>query len=140
MNQLTWIGIVFCLSQSAVLSGLNLALFSLSKLELEVEAKKGDPRARRVLEFRRDANFSLVTILWGNVAVNVLLALLSGSVLAGAAGEDIVENDVILLWSEPPRLITGTDILGRLLRGIARPVSEKPSGSGWNGTETNREP
>ncbi len=354
MNQLTWIGIAFCLSQSAVLSGLNLALFSLSKLELEVEAKKGDPRARRVLEFRRDANFSLVTILWGNVAVNVLLALLSGSVLAGAAafvfstvvitvfaeiipqayfsrhalpvasrlspllrvyrvllypvarptallldlwlgregiryfrerdlrqlirlhmesseteiarvegqgalnfleiddvpldeegepidrssvlrlefadgrpvfppiepsldddflravnrsgkswvvavdpeniprlaikaddfirealfsprsfspyrhchrpivvgdeqkklggliprfqllsgaaGEDIVENDVILLWSERPRLITGTDILGRLLRGIARPVSEKLSGSGLNGTETNREP
>jgi len=32
-----------------------------------------------------NANFSLVTILWGNVAVNVLLALLSGSVLAGIA-------------------------------------------------------
>ena len=82
---LTWIGILVCLSQSALLSGLNLGLFSLSKLELRVEAKKGDDRALRVLRLRDDANFSLVTILWGNVAVNVLLALLSGSVLTGVA-------------------------------------------------------
>ena len=66
-----------------MLSGLNLAFFSLSKLELEVEAGKGNPRALRVQRARADANFLLVTILWGNVAVNVLLALLSGSVMAG---------------------------------------------------------
>lgn len=85
MDTLTWIGIFVCLSQSAMLSGLNLGLFSLSRLELQVEAQKGDPRARRVLKLRQDANFALVTILWGNVAVNVLLALLSGSVLTGVA-------------------------------------------------------
>jgi len=34
---------------------------------------------------RRDANFLLTTILWGNVGVNVLLTLLSNSVMAGAA-------------------------------------------------------
>ena len=34
-----------------------------------------------MLSLRDDANFLLDTILWGNVAVNVLLALLSGSVL-----------------------------------------------------------
>lgn len=85
MTILTWIGIFLCLSQSAMLSGLNLGLFSLGKLELEVEARKGDARARRVLQLRENANFSLVTILWGNVGVNVLLALLSGSVLTGVA-------------------------------------------------------
>ena len=37
---LLWVGVLFCLSQSALFSGLNLALFSLSKLELEVEARK----------------------------------------------------------------------------------------------------
>ncbi|TVR98703.1 MAG: DUF21 domain-containing protein [Rhodospirillales bacterium] len=83
MTLFTWIGILLCLSQSAMLSGLNLALFSLSKLELTVEARKGDPRARRALDLREQANFALVTILWGNVAVNVLLALLAGSVLSG---------------------------------------------------------
>jgi metal transporter CNNM len=83
MTLLTWLGILVCLSQSAMLSGLNLGLFSLNKLELQVEANKGDPRARRVLHIRNDANFALATILWGNVSVNVLLALLSGSVMSG---------------------------------------------------------
>jgi metal transporter CNNM len=83
MASLTWIGIGLCLAQSAVFSGLNLAVFSLGTLELEVEAKKGNRRARAVLALRDDANFTLVTILWGNVAVNVLLALLADSVLVG---------------------------------------------------------
>jgi len=57
--------------------------FSISKLELQIEVVKNNKHARRVLSLRKDANFLLVTILWGNVAVNVLLALLSGSVLTG---------------------------------------------------------
>lgn len=85
MTLLTWIGIVFCLTQSALFSGMNIGLFSLSKLQLEVEAKRGNAEARKVLALRRDANFALVTILWGNVGVNVLVALLSGSVLTGMA-------------------------------------------------------
>ncbi|MCC5857523.1 MAG: DUF21 domain-containing protein [Ectothiorhodospiraceae bacterium] len=80
---LTWIGILICLTQSAMLSGLNLGLFSLGRLELSVEARKGNPQARRMLELRKDANLVLVTILWGNVGVNVILALLSGSVMVG---------------------------------------------------------
>ncbi|MCG5495904.1 DUF21 domain-containing protein [Ectothiorhodospira variabilis] len=83
MTLLTWFGILLCLSQSAMLSGLNLGLFSLSKLELEVEARKGNKLSERVLGLREDANFALVTILWGNVGVNVLLALLSGAVMSG---------------------------------------------------------
>lgn len=85
MTLTIWIGILLCLSQSAVLSGLNLAIFSVSRLELSAAARKGDRSARRVLALREDANFVLVTILWGNVGVNVLLALLSGSVLGGLA-------------------------------------------------------
>ncbi|RQD71827.1 MAG: DUF21 domain-containing protein [Tindallia sp. MSAO_Bac2] len=80
-----WLGIILCLSQSAMLSGLNLAFFSVSKLKLELEAEKGNRNAQKVMELRKDANFLLVTILWANVAVNVLLALLSGSVLTGVA-------------------------------------------------------
>ncbi|TVQ37154.1 MAG: DUF21 domain-containing protein [Spirochaetaceae bacterium] len=78
-----WVGIALCISQSAMLSGLNLAFFSVSRLRLEVEVKKNNADARRVLALRENANFLLVTILWANVAVNVLLALLSDSVLAG---------------------------------------------------------
>ncbi len=83
MVLITWIGIIICITQSATLSGLNLAYFSISKLRLELEAAKNNKNAVRVLRLREDANFLLVTILWGNVGVNVLLALLSGSVLAG---------------------------------------------------------
>lgn len=79
---LTWIGIAFCLTQSAMFSGLNLAFFGLSRLRLEIEAKS-DRRARRILEMRKDSNFLLTTILWGNVGINVLLTLLTDSLLTG---------------------------------------------------------
>ncbi len=80
---LTWIGIFFCLSQSAMFSGLNLAYFSVSRLRLEVEAGTGNAAAKCVLELREDSNFLLTTILWGNVGINVLLTLLSNSVMTG---------------------------------------------------------
>jgi hypothetical protein len=35
-------------------------------------------------------------------------------------GDDVVDEDVILLWGEEKRIITGSDILGRLLRGIVQ--------------------
>ncbi len=34
-------------------------------------------------------------------------------------GDDVVDHDIILLWGERRRVITGADLLGRLLRGIA---------------------
>lgn len=79
---MTWIGIAFCVTQSAMFSGSNLAFYRLSRLQLEVQSKS-DERASRVLQLREDSNFLLATILWGNVAINVLLALLANSVMAG---------------------------------------------------------
>ena len=83
MEGAIWLGIGFCLLQSGLFSGLNLALLGLSRLQLEVEAKSGNPAALRILALRRDSNFLLTTVLWGNVAVNCLLTLLSDSVMAG---------------------------------------------------------
>ncbi len=99
MNALFWLGIVFCLSQSAILSGLNLGFFSLSKLDLEVEIRKGNDQAERVQELRQDANLALVTILWANVGVNVLLALLSDSILGGI-GAFLFSTVVITVFAE----------------------------------------
>ena len=82
-NILIWLGILLCLSQSAMFSGLNLAMFGVSRLRLEVEASTGDQAAKKILVLRQDSNFLLTTILWGNVAINVLLTLLSNSVMAG---------------------------------------------------------
>lgn len=80
-----WIGIAVCISQSAVFSGLNLAFFSLSRLQLEVESKQGNDSANVILSLRADSNFLLSTLLWGNVSINVLLTLLSDSVLTGVS-------------------------------------------------------
>jgi hypothetical protein len=83
METVIWVGIVLCLSQSAIFSGLNLALLGLSRLRLEAEAETGNAHAQKILMMRRDSNFLLATLLWGNVAVNCLLTLLSDSVLSG---------------------------------------------------------
>ncbi|MBU0673961.1 MAG: DUF21 domain-containing protein [Proteobacteria bacterium] len=80
-----WLGIIFCISQSALFSGLNLAVFSVSRLRLEVEVSSGNIDAEKVIKLRDDANFLLTTILWGNVGINVLLTLLSNSVLTGVS-------------------------------------------------------
>ena len=80
---LIWLGIVVCLTQSAMFSGSNLAFFSLGRMRLEAEVEKGSKQALKVLKLRNDSNFLLCTILWGNVSVNVLLAMLSDSVFTG---------------------------------------------------------
>ena len=65
-------------------SGLNLAFFSITKLKLEIESKNNNLDAIKIAKLREDSNFLLTTILWGNVSINVLLTLLSNSVMAGA--------------------------------------------------------
>ncbi|RZV34132.1 MAG: DUF21 domain-containing protein [Chromatiales bacterium] len=85
METVIWVGIFICLAHSAMFSGLNLAFFSLSRLRLEAEAGAGNAAAVKILDLRRDSNRLLTTILWGNVAINVLLTLLSNSVMLGAA-------------------------------------------------------
>lgn len=83
METIIWIGIIICISQSAMFSGLNLAFFSVSKLRLHTEVAQNNENAKKVLNAREDTNFLLTTILWGNVGINVLLTLLSNSVMAG---------------------------------------------------------
>jgi len=84
MESAIWIGIFVCLAHSAMFSGLNLAFFSLSRLRLEAEAGAGNSAAEKILTLRRNSNRLLTTILWGNVAINVLLTLLANSVMVGA--------------------------------------------------------
>lgn len=49
--------------------------------------------------------------------------------------DDVVDHDVILLWNKTRRIITGGDILGRLLRGIVQnPVLDQGSTGNSKGT------
>jgi hypothetical protein len=82
---LIWIGIAVCLIHSGLFSGLNLGLIGLGRLRLEAEANAGNEDAKRVLSLRQDSNLLLTTLLWGNVAVDCLLTILSDSVMAGVS-------------------------------------------------------
>lgn len=86
MNEIViWLLIILCLSQSAIFSGLTIGFFGLGRLKLEIEAEAGNKEAIKILHIRRDSNFLLTTLVWGNVGVNVLIALLTDSVLTGAS-------------------------------------------------------
>ena len=83
----TWIAIGLCIVQTGIFSGLNLALFSISRLRLEVEAAGGNTDASKLYALRADSNFALTTIIWGNVATNVVLTLFCLLYTSDAADE-----------------------------------------------------
>jgi hypothetical protein len=39
--------------------------------------------------------------------------------------DDVIDQDIILLWGDKKQIITGADILGRLLHGITRRVRSR---------------
>lgn len=85
METIIWIGIIFCISQSAMFSGLSFCPVNIKN----VDSSLGD----------------VVTRL---------------KVLPEKTGDDVIDEDIIIYWTNEKRIITGADILGRLLRGIAR--------------------
>ncbi|HET8687057.1 MAG TPA: CNNM domain-containing protein, partial [Methanosarcina sp.] len=62
-----------------------IGVFGLGRLRLEIEAEANNKEAIKILQIRRDSNFLLTTLLWGNIAANVLIAQLTDSVLTGAS-------------------------------------------------------
>jgi hypothetical protein len=53
-----------------------------------------------------------------DISLGKLIALLK--VMPEDDGDDVVDRDIILYWAGERRIITGSDILGRLLRGIVQ--------------------
>lgn len=47
-------------------------------------------------------------------------------VLPERPDDDVIHHDIILVWGAQRRIITGSDLLGRLLRGIATVVPTRP--------------
>jgi metal transporter CNNM len=48
------------------------------------------------------------------------------TVLPERPGDDVIHHDIILVWGAQRRIITGSDLLGRLLRDIATVVPATP--------------
>ena len=46
MSIVIWLGIVVCIVHSGMFSGLNLAFFSIGRMELEVEARNSSSTAK----------------------------------------------------------------------------------------------
>ncbi|NNL84897.1 MAG: DUF21 domain-containing protein [Myxococcales bacterium] len=128
----TWLGIALCLSQSAMFSGLNLGMLGPSRLRLRVAARGGNRGAQRILELRDDFHLLLTTVLWGNVAVNTLLALLADSVLAGVVAFGVSTVGITLFGEILPQAYVSRHAYAvagalspviRLYRAILLPVA-----------------
>ena len=59
-------------------------------------------------------------ILIKNSETNLGEAIIRLKTLSQKSGDDVIDQDIIIYWAEEKRVITGADILGRLLRGIVR--------------------
>ena len=80
---MTYVIVIILLTCSALFSGLNLGLMSLSSYELKRKAKLGNKRAAKVYPIRKTGNLLLVSLLLGNVLVNSILAVFLGSIASG---------------------------------------------------------
>lgn len=74
---------IILIAFSALFSGLNLGLMSLSTHELKRKADLGDARAQKIYPIRRNGNLLLVTLLIGNVLVISVLSIFLDSLLPG---------------------------------------------------------
>lgn len=83
--QATIIGVLLVLS--ALFSGLNFGLLSLDETELEIIMKVGTERekyyARKIYPVRRQGNYLLCTLLFGNVMANTGISILLGDLTSG---------------------------------------------------------
>jgi metal transporter CNNM len=115
-NILIWLGIIACITLSGLFSGLNLAIFSLSPLRLQIEADSGNKDAGRAFELRRNSNQVLATVIWGNVGTNVILTLLSNSVLAGLGAFFFSTAAITLLGEITPQAYFSRNALRMTVR------------------------
>lgn len=84
---------------SAIYSGLNIALMSLSKTDLRRKAKLGNVHAKRVLPLRENGHLSLASILFANVAAVSASALLLEDYFNGLIA-GVISTFVMVIFGE----------------------------------------
>jgi gliding motility-associated protein GldE len=88
------LGIGFLLVASALMSGSEVAYFSLAPADLEKIEEENSPADRRILRLKSPPGLLLATILVGNNFVNIGIVLLSDFVL-----KRILPEETVSLWS-----------------------------------------
>lgn len=104
-DNLVFLPIGFLLLLSALFSGLNLGLFTLSKNHLKYKAELGDKKAARVYKVRKDGNLLLCTLLIGNVTVNSVLSIFLGSLTSGVVASLVSIALIVLVGEVFPQAI-----------------------------------
>jgi putative hemolysin len=96
-----------CILASGFFSGSETALIGASRFRLRRLAHEGDTRAQHVLELIRDPRLLLAGILVGNNIVNILAAVMAGTLFTalygpgmGAVVATAVSTPIIVLFSE----------------------------------------
>ncbi|KDO23116.1 hypothetical protein SPRG_11960 [Saprolegnia parasitica CBS 223.65] len=104
-------GIVLLVVLAATFSGLTLGLMSLDKVGLDIviatgddklatpEEKKNATYARRIQPVRNDGHLLLTTLLFGNVAVNSIMAIVMADMTSGLLGF-LVTTVVLVIFGE----------------------------------------
>jgi len=98
-----WIAIFVLVCFSALFSGLTLGLLGLDKIGLDIVAHGENERAARnakkIKPVRANGNLLLCTLLFGNVAVNTILSIFTGSLL-GELYAMLFSTTVIVIFGE----------------------------------------
>lgn len=95
----------FLLLLSALFSGLNLGLFTLSKNHLKYKAELGDKKAEKIYNIRKNGNLLLCTLLIGNVTVNSILSIFLGSLTTGVIASFVSIVLIVLIGEVFPQAI-----------------------------------
>ena len=97
---LNWIFVIIFVGLSAVFSGLNIALMSLSLPELKRHVKLGSRRAMKVYPLRKNAHLSLASILLGNVGAISATSLFLGDKLSNGLVAGLLSTLLIVVFGE----------------------------------------
>lgn len=101
----TIIIVVVFVGVSALASGLNIALMSLSLSELRRKTKLGNTMARKVLPFRQNTHLTLAAILITNMAAASATSLMLESVLYGLIAGAVATLTLVVFGEVLPQAI-----------------------------------
>lgn len=100
-----WILIPVMLVGSALFSGLNLGIMSLTPQDLRRKARHGNKDAKRIYPIRKTGNQLLTTVLLGNVAVNAILSVYLGDVFTGIVASTVATALIFIFGEILPQAI-----------------------------------
>ena len=131
MEIIIWIGILFCLSQSAMFSGLNLAFFSLSRLHLEMESKRNDKNAKIKSPYRitlSDERLFSIAGLWESYTDEDENSIYSFTIITTTANEQVAplhDRMPVILTEESEKKWLNDDLDTSEHRALLKPYESE---------------